>query len=513
MSEGGGLLGELTAIIGLDLTELKAKAVEAKTQFAELDAEAETHAEKASALASGALGAGVVIGAVGLGIAAESVKIAENDEQAQAKLQTAMKNTGNSFDAYKAQIDDQAKAFENLGVNHAEYFDALAKMTEFVPNTTDAMKDLNVAQDVAAGTGKSLSDSTQIVGLAADGNVNKLKALGINLDLTTGNAKALANAQGGLDKANQTLAQTTASVQSGQLKGPAAAAALGKAQQGVKDAQDKLTAAHSAGSGALQALSDLYGGQAATKADTFAGKQDVLKAKTEDISGALGEKLIPMLIKLIDWFNKEEPKFELGCKIIGDKWDELSARFERGVAKIEAVYDRFRNGAQRLHDDVFGTIHTIEDDWNRFTSDLDKGGEEISGGFTRGVDDIKNAFSEGFNWIIDKYNSFASAMSVHTGIPGVPDINVPQIQHVKFHQGGMVPGAPGTEQLALLMAGERVVPASMAADSGGHSMQTTINIAGNADKSTVELIRKELDENNRRFLQIARTGSGGRRTR
>jgi hypothetical protein len=57
-----------------------------------------------------------------------------------------------------------------------------------------------------------------------------------------------------------------------------------------------------------------------------------------------------------------------------------------------------------------------------------------------------------------------------------------------MHTGGIVPGAPGQESLAILQAGERVTPSSRA---GG---RTVIELRGQDDMARllVELLRKAI---------------------
>ena len=53
---------------------------------------------------------------------------------------------------------------------------------------------------------------------------------------------------------------------------------------------------------------------------------------------------------------------------------------------------------------------------------------------------------------------------------------------MKFHQGGVVPGRPGQEVVALLQAGERVIPANKASSMG--NIQITVNLYGRYDSPT-----------------------------
>jgi hypothetical protein len=104
---------------------------------------------------------------------------------------------------------------------------------------------------------------------------------------------------------------------------------------------------------------------------------------------------------------------------------------------------------------------------------------------------ISDAFKDVLNTIIGWWDS------LHFHIPGFSlgpvhfggfDLGMPNIP--KFHDGGVVQGAPGVEQLALLMPGEIVTPAGMPLPaSGGGGMHLELNIHG-ADLSNVAAIER-----------------------
>lgn len=74
---------------------------------------------------------------------------------------------------------------------------------------------------------------------------------------------------------------------------------------------------------------------------------------------------------------------------------------------------------------------------------------------------ITAPFRAAFNFISDAWNHTIGSLSwtIPNWIPGIGGntISVPNLP--KFHQGGIVPGAPGQEVLAVLQAGETVSPA------------------------------------------------------
>lgn len=107
----------------------------------------------------------------------------------------------------------------------------------------------------------------------------------------------------------------------------------------------------------------------------------------------------------------------------------------------------------------------------------------IGGVFSSIGDGIRSAFRAAFNFVADIWNNTIGRISVT--IPGwVPVIggnsfSVPKIP--KFHTGGVVPGAPGSEMLAILQAGETVIPAN----GGGGS---TLVIKGDGSPIAAVLI-------------------------
>jgi hypothetical protein len=84
-------------------------------------------------------------------------------------------------------------------------------------------------------------------------------------------------------------------------------------------------------------------------------------------------------------------------------------------------------------------------------------------------------YRQAFNLIADAWNNTIGRLSwtVPGWIPGIGGntISVPNLPH--FHTGGTVPGAPGSEMLAVLQAGETVIPASVA---GGQLVHVVVKI-------------------------------------
>lgn len=135
--------------------------------------------------------------------------------------------------------------------------------------------------------------------------------------------------------------------------------------------------------------------------------------------------------------------------------------------------------------------------------------QKIPGWITSAFSKLGNAisapFRSAFNWVADAWNNTVGRLqwTVPGWVPGIGgnSIGVPHIP--KFHNGGTVPGAPGSEMLALVQAGEKITPA-------GESGRTVIEIRGDGSllgDALVEILSAAI---NRRGSNV-QAALGGRR--
>lgn len=122
------------------------------------------------------------------------------------------------------------------------------------------------------------------------------------------------------------------------------------------------------------------------------------------------------------------------------------------VAAWNGVIDFFKN-IPRWIGDALGAV-------GRFIGDAFKGGLNVAidiiNWFVRRANDI----IDGINWI-----------SPFDDIPHIPQIS-------RMHSGGVVSGAPGTEQLRVLQAGEEVISNQAQRSGGGVA---TVRVVGDVD--------------------------------
>lgn len=116
-------------------------------------------------------------------LAVDGVKAAIEDEAAQLKLATTLKNVTGA-------TESQTKAVENYilktelayGVTDDQLRPSLDRLVRSTKSVEEAQKLQTLALNIAAGTGKDLTQVSEALAKAHDGNFGALKRLGVSLD-------------------------------------------------------------------------------------------------------------------------------------------------------------------------------------------------------------------------------------------------------------------------------------------------------------------------------------------
>ena len=128
------------------------------------------------------LAAGVAAAAYAGKLAIDGVKAAIEDEAAQAKLATTLKNvTGATDNQIKATEDYILKQSLLFGVTDDELRPSLDRLTRATGDVTKAQQLQSIAINIAAGTGKSLQAVTEALSKAQEGNLAGLSRLGVGI--------------------------------------------------------------------------------------------------------------------------------------------------------------------------------------------------------------------------------------------------------------------------------------------------------------------------------------------
>lgn len=239
-----GFLPPLIVELKASISDFQAKMGEAKAELASLQEESAGSMEQMAAVGKGAmLATAAVIGVVG----AAALHLADQFEQAHARLETAFKNAGANAEQFSKQLGTQEDAFAKLGISQTKYEDALGTLVGLTHDTAGSFKEMGLAADLAAFKHIGLSQAATIVAKVMDGNVGFLKRFGIEIQ-TTGN-KAV-DAKAGID-----------------------------------------------------ALTGAVGGTAQAQADTFAGHMKALWTEIDNAATKLGLALVPALDKAAGAFS------------------------------------------------------------------------------------------------------------------------------------------------------------------------------------------------------------------
>jgi hypothetical protein len=197
----------------------------------------------------------------------DGVKSAIEDEAAQAKLATTLKNVAGATDQVIANtetwISNMGLAF---GVTDDELRPAYERLARATGSVEESQKLATLAIDIAAGSGKSLEAVSNALGKAYEGNAAGLGKLGIGL--------------GAAELKTMSFDEVTA------------------------------------------ALAETFGGQASEKADTFAGKMDRLKLAFSEGQETVGAFVLDAITPLLTIFtNKVIP-------IIGTLSTDIGAKLQ-----------------------------------------------------------------------------------------------------------------------------------------------------------------------------------------
>lgn len=193
--------------------------------------------------------AGVAAAAYAGKLLVDGVKSAIEDEQAQAKLATTLKNvtgaTNDQIDAVEKQIQKNQFLYGLSDQQLRPSYERLVRATKDLQTAQEAQ---SLAIDIAAGSGKSLEAVSNALGKAYEGNYTALGKLGVGLS-------------------------------SAQLKSMDL---------------DSIT----------KVLSETFGGQAAEQADTYAGKMAILSQVVNEGKETVGsyvlDALTPLVTLLVD---------------------------------------------------------------------------------------------------------------------------------------------------------------------------------------------------------------------
>jgi hypothetical protein len=272
-----------------------------KKKLGDADKAVESNASKISEFGKKAALAFTVAAAAAVAyagkLAIDGVKSAIEDEQAQLRLASALKTATGATDAQiKATEEYITKTQLATGVTDNDLRNAFQRLSVSTKDVNTSQKLLNLALDVAAGSGKDLTTVTSALAKAYDGQETQLARLGIGLSAADLKAMDFTETQ--------------------------------------------------------KALSNLYGGAAARNAETFQGRIDRLKQGFEEAKETVGAALLPIIERLISYI------FQYGVPIINkfkDAWEVV----KKAIDDNKESFDAFVQLLQTVVLPILGKVFTF----------------------------------------------------------------------------------------------------------------------------------------------------------
>ncbi len=156
-------------------------------QISKIGTELSTTGTKAQGFGHAMSLAGGVTIAAFAAVGVEAVKMADKFDTQQALLKTAVRNTGGEWDQYAGKVKAASETTGALVTGNATDVDAaLTTLVTATGNTTTALKDLNLVENIAAMRHISLADAAGLVAKVYAGSTRVLTQFGINLDIGSG---------------------------------------------------------------------------------------------------------------------------------------------------------------------------------------------------------------------------------------------------------------------------------------------------------------------------------------
>lgn len=196
--------------------------------------------------------------------------------------------------------------------------------------------------------------------------------------------------------------------------------------------------------------------------------------------GALVEKAV----QLFGWLTT---KISEGWAWLQEKWAQFTTWF---FTKFNEGRDQVRNAIESVRNAWASLVADARSRWTGFQDWVRRGADSVAGFFDNLGNRITGAFRRAFNAAASMYNRTIGALSYNLpSFLGGGSFSMPKIP--TFHTGGLVPGQAGQEVLAVLQAGERVIPAnSVRHDNAGSRGGSRVVLEVRGDGEVAAFINK-----------------------
>lgn len=391
---------------------------------------------KGMVLGAGIGAFGLLTGAIGgaVGKLDEAAEAFREDQASQSLLSNAIKNAVPGWDGNTAAIEANLSAWQRKGVSDSAQREGLTALVNKTGDLSSAMALNGAAIELAAATGKTYDEAVA--------------------EIVSGlNGKGAALAKDGIAMTKNMTATDLATTITDKYKG----------------SQD--------------ALAETSDGKLAVSQEKVGEAMEKVGGAVDTVSQAVAPLVADVLTGLVD--------------IFGDVWTATRPIREALAPIIKGVFGAIGTAVGIIVDDVFPAlgrgIGAVQDAFKAMGTFVGK----IWDGITTAIKTAINGIIGLINGVIGAVNAFQIHIDVPNPFGGSiarvdwEGLNLGKIAYL--HAGGVVPGAPGSDVLTVLQAGELVTPAGRA---GGPTV-VNINIASmsgvNDPRAFLQELKREVD--------------------
>ena len=409
-------------------------------------ADVETFGDKVSkagkVVGAALVAAAAAAGAYAVKIGVDGVKAAIEDEKAQTQLALALKNaTGATEGAIAATEQFILQQSLATGVADDELRPALQRLALSTGDVSKAQGLLKTALDVSTATGKPLETVANALGKAYDGNTAALGKLGIGLSAA-------------------------------ELK-----------TMSFTDVQGRLT--------------DLFGGAAATNADTYAGRIARMQIAFDEAKETIGFALLPILEKLMKFINTIAlPAINAMSSGFGLDKGGIGGAITTLGNIIVNVFTPIINGLLKAFGYVKNAIGDNLDTFKEFGGYIAQylapvigtvlgGALQVVGKIAGGVIDVIAGVIKVINGLIggaiDGINALIRAYNAVPLLPNIPTINKPTLNTPSVSSASVsAPSIPSVPSMAMpsVSGASSGAAAASASAARAQALVPTVTIGG-----------------------------------
>lgn len=364
-----------------DVDDLKKKLNEGSTEVEGFAGKLEKFGKMAAAAFAAAAAAAA---AYATKVAVDGVKAAIEDEAAQIRLATSLRNTTDATNAQIKAVEDHIYKLElAYGVSDNKLRPAFQRLATSTNDLTTANRLLDLALNISAATGKDLEAVSNALGKAYDGNTGALGKLGVGLSAAEMKAMGL--------------------------------------------------------EGTTRKLEELFGGAATAQANTFQGQIDRLKITFQETEESIGYALLPTVQKLLDFFiNTVIPKF---IEFKNQALEPIINAFNRNKESLTVLYNFVKDFIIPIFVNGFGEAL-------KFVAKVAGSILDVIGAVVNGIQSAVKFAIDAINALIRAYNAIPLLPNIPTipsptggGGGGGTKTTIPDIPKPKITGGTSPTGA------------------------------------------------------------------------